>query len=93
MTPADFLNEIVIPNVAALSDNVGDLRLAVNAVLTLDALAGVIHADLCKRGLEAPDDAAFATRSCPSSSSAPVTTGKSTIVTEAANVVMVRFLL
>jgi hypothetical protein len=59
MTPADFLNEIVIPNVAALSDNVGDLRLAVNAVLTLDALAGVIHADLCKRGLEAPDDAAF----------------------------------
>jgi hypothetical protein len=51
MTPAEFLNEIVAPNVAALSDDVGDLRLAVNAILTLDAMAGIIHDNLYKRGL------------------------------------------
>jgi hypothetical protein len=56
MTPAQFLNEIVTPNVTALSGDVGDLRLAVNAILTLDALAGVIHDDLYKRGLVTTDD-------------------------------------
>jgi hypothetical protein len=56
MTPADFLNEVVIPNVAASGENVGDLRLAVNAILTLDALVGIIHADRYKQRLETADD-------------------------------------
>jgi hypothetical protein len=43
MTPAVFLNAIVTPNVDALGDNVGDLRLAVNAILTLDALDDRFH--------------------------------------------------
>ena len=59
MTPADFFNNIAAPNVAALGSDVGDIRLAVNAILSLDALMGVIHADRHRRGLETPDDSAF----------------------------------
>jgi hypothetical protein len=59
MTPAVFLNAIVTPNVDALGDNVGDLRLAVNAILTLDALVGIIHSDLRRRGLEQREDSPF----------------------------------
>jgi hypothetical protein len=60
--PADFFKDIVTPNVDALGDDVGDLRLAVNAILSLDALAGVIHADLHSRGQETNDDTAFRDR-------------------------------
>lgn len=56
MTPADFLSEVVVPNVTALGENVGDLRLAVNAILTLDALVGIVHADQYKQGLETADE-------------------------------------
>jgi hypothetical protein len=59
LTPAEFLSDVVTPNVDALRNDAGDLRLAANAILTLDALAGVIHADLHKRGLATPDDGAF----------------------------------
>jgi hypothetical protein len=59
MTPAEFLNWIVTPNVAAAGDDVGNMRHAVNAILALDALAGILHADLHKRGLETADDGAF----------------------------------
>jgi hypothetical protein len=62
MTPADFFNNIAAPNVDALGSDVGDIRLAVNAILTLDALMGVIHADRHRRGLEAADDSAFRNR-------------------------------
>jgi hypothetical protein len=62
MTPTEFLNGIVTPNVDALGDNVGDLRLAVNTILTLDALAGIIHAHLHRQGLEQSKDAAFRDR-------------------------------
>ena len=50
MIPTDFFKEIVTPNVDALGNDVGDLRHAVNAILSLDALAGIIHADLYARG-------------------------------------------
>ncbi|WP_316159792.1 hypothetical protein [Bradyrhizobium sp. SZCCHNRI20481] len=62
MTPTDFLHSVVAPNVEALESSVGDLRLAVNAFLTLDALAGVVHADRRGRGLEQGDDHAFRNR-------------------------------
>jgi hypothetical protein len=62
LTPTEFLNDIVTPNVDALGNDVGDLRLAVNAIITLDALAGVIHADLHRQGLEQSKDSAFRDR-------------------------------
>lgn len=44
MTPGEFRDAVAHPNmVAALSDP-GDVRAIVNAVLSLDALAGIIHA-------------------------------------------------
>jgi hypothetical protein len=60
--PTDFFKDIVTPNVDALGDDVGDLRLAVNAILSLDALAGIIHADLHSKGQETNDDVAFRDR-------------------------------
>jgi hypothetical protein len=62
MTPAAFLKDVVTPNVDAIDEHVGDVRLAVNAILSLDALVGIIHADLHERGLETGDDAAFRDR-------------------------------
>jgi hypothetical protein len=62
VSPADFFKDIVAPNVDALGNDVGDLRHAVNAILSLDALAGIIHADLHSRGQETNDDAAFRER-------------------------------
>jgi hypothetical protein len=59
LEPSKFLNEVVVPNVDALGQDQGNLRLAANAILTLDALAGILHADLHKRGLEQGDDRAF----------------------------------
>ena len=46
MTPAEFLDNIVTPNVAQLGENRGDMRCAVNALLTLDAFAGILFAHL-----------------------------------------------
>ena len=62
MTPADFLEDVVTPNVGALCVDVGNLRFAVNAIITLDALTGIIHADLKNKGLETGDDDAFRDR-------------------------------
>src|SRR3954463_3459223 len=62
MTPSDALKDIVGPNIAALCADVGDLRLAVNAILSLDAMVGIIHADLKRRGKESGGDAAFRDR-------------------------------
>ncbi|MBR0733488.1 hypothetical protein JQ595_32555 [Bradyrhizobium japonicum] len=59
MTPADIFNNVAAPNVAAQGGDVGDIRLAVNAILSLDALMGVIHADRYRRGLETGDDIVF----------------------------------
>ncbi len=59
MTPEDFLNDVAVPNVHELGNNIGDLRMAVNAISTLDALVGVIHAERHRQGLESSDDSAF----------------------------------
>jgi hypothetical protein len=60
--PADFFRDIVTPNVDALGNDIGNLRHAVNAIISLDALAGIIHADLHSRGQETNDDVAFRDR-------------------------------
>ncbi|MDP4026984.1 hypothetical protein Q8W71_30810 [Methylobacterium sp. NEAU 140] len=44
MTPAVFLADVVHPNMVATFDKADDMRAIVNAVLTLDALVGMIHA-------------------------------------------------
>ena len=42
MTPREFLDTVVSPNMAVLDQEFGDLRLALNAALSVDALAGHI---------------------------------------------------
>jgi hypothetical protein len=46
MTPEDFLNQVVTTNVVKLGENRGSLRYAVNAILSLDAFAGILFTDL-----------------------------------------------
>ncbi|MGZ8285680.1 MAG: hypothetical protein ACXW27_04375 [Allosphingosinicella sp.] len=43
MTPGAFLNDVVRPNVADFHQNFGDLRLAHNAVASVDALAAHLY--------------------------------------------------
>ncbi|WP_111430804.1 hypothetical protein [Rhodobacteraceae bacterium DSL-40] len=45
LTAEVFLEEVVRPNVAAQRRNVGDMRLAVNAILAADAFWGLLHAE------------------------------------------------
>ena len=59
LTPEEFLRDVAAPNVHELGNNIGDLRMAVNAISTLDALVGVIHAERHRHGLESSDDGAF----------------------------------
>ena len=44
MTPIEFRDEVAQPNMEHALRHPGDVRALVNAVLTLDALAGLIHA-------------------------------------------------
>ncbi len=53
MTPIEFHDEVAQPNMQLALENPGDTRAMVNAVMTLDALAGLIHA----RGIAAGDRA------------------------------------
>jgi hypothetical protein len=46
MTPNDFLDDVVTRNVAHLGEVRGSYRRAVNALLTLDAFAGILFAHL-----------------------------------------------
>jgi hypothetical protein len=48
MTPSHYLDHVVTPNAVHLGENRGDMRYAVNALLTLDAFAGVLFAHLVK---------------------------------------------
>jgi hypothetical protein len=50
LTPQEFLEEVARPNAQATIDNRGDLRLAVNAIMSLDAFFGILHASLFERG-------------------------------------------
>jgi hypothetical protein len=47
-TPSDFLDKVVTTNVVRLGENRGDMICAVNALLTLDAFAGILFAHLTK---------------------------------------------
>ena len=44
MTPNEFHDEVAQPNMKHALRNPDDVRALVNAVLTLDALAGLVHA-------------------------------------------------
>jgi hypothetical protein len=48
MTPTDFLDNVVTTNVVHLGENRGNMRCAVNALLTLDAFSGILFAHLAK---------------------------------------------
>jgi hypothetical protein len=50
MTPEDFLDQVVTTNVVKLGENRGSLRHAVNAILSLDAFAGILFADVQLKG-------------------------------------------
>jgi hypothetical protein len=58
MTPQQFFDEVAEPNARLAAADRGDLRLAVNAIMTLDALFGILHATLFDQGKmrEASDD-------------------------------------
>jgi hypothetical protein len=49
LTPRLFLDSVVKPNADELSKRNNDVRLAVNAMLTLDAFFGILYADLRAR--------------------------------------------
>ncbi len=49
LTPRLFFESVVKPNAAELSKRNNDMRLAVNAMLTLDAFFGILYAQLRAR--------------------------------------------
>jgi hypothetical protein len=54
--PKEFFQVIVDPNLQAFYANEGDLRLGVNAILTLDALVGVLHQENRRKSGAGPND-------------------------------------
>jgi hypothetical protein len=46
MTPRQFFDEVAQRNARLAIESQGDLRLAINAIMTLDALFGILHAAL-----------------------------------------------
>jgi len=50
VTPREFFDEIAEPNAQLAVANRGDLRLAINAMMTLDAFVGILHAALSETG-------------------------------------------
>ena len=60
MTPVDFLDNVVTRNIVHLGEARGSMRRAVNALLTLDAFAGILFAHLESLGrLRWADDSKF----------------------------------
>lgn len=51
MTPRQFLDSVCHPNVSAACGMHDDIRLAVNAILSLDAAVGILHAKLKTEGI------------------------------------------
>ena len=51
-----FLDEVAAVNAQLAIENPGDLRLAVNAIMTLDAFFGILHAALWKLGRVSEQD-------------------------------------
>jgi hypothetical protein len=57
MTPREFFDGVAEKNALSAIETRGDLRLAVNAIMTLDAFFGVLHAALHAKGtLKEPSD-------------------------------------
>jgi hypothetical protein len=54
--PKEFVRVIVGPNLEKFYADEGDLRLAVNSILTLDALVGVLHQENCRKSGAGPND-------------------------------------
>jgi hypothetical protein len=54
--PKEFFRVVVDPNLQEFYANEGDLRLGVNAILTLDALVGVLHQENRRKSGVGPND-------------------------------------
>jgi hypothetical protein len=50
VTPREFFDEVAGPNSHSAVANPGDLRRAINAMMTLDAFVGILHAALYQAG-------------------------------------------
>ena len=55
MIPRDFDKRVAEKNTAAFTQQPGDIRRCVNAILTLDAFFGILHAHLYAKNAEAVD--------------------------------------
>jgi hypothetical protein len=51
VTPRQFFDEVAEPNARSAMAARGDLRQAINAAMTLDALFGILHAVLHRTGV------------------------------------------
>jgi hypothetical protein len=51
VTPREFFDQVAEPNAGLAIANPGDLRRAINAIVTLDALFGILHAALHDGGI------------------------------------------
>lgn len=54
MTPRQFFDAVCRPNVSALVEIHDDVRLAVNAILSLDAAVGILYVSLKEAGASVP---------------------------------------
>ena len=52
----DYFNEVAAENASLATSYPGDLRLAINAIMTLDGFFGSLHAELLQTGKIAEPD-------------------------------------
>jgi hypothetical protein len=50
VTPREYFDEVAGPNSQLAAASPGDLRRAINAIMTLDAFVGILHATLYEAG-------------------------------------------
>ena len=50
MTPRDFFEQVVAKNAWRVSQSPGDIRLCVNAIMSIDVFFGILHAHLFVTG-------------------------------------------
>jgi hypothetical protein len=50
MSPSDYFNEVAAENASLATSYPSDLRLAINAIMTLDGFFGSLHAELLQTG-------------------------------------------
>jgi hypothetical protein len=51
MKSHEFFNQVAAENARAAIERPGDLRLTINAIMTLDGFFGTLHAELYEAGL------------------------------------------